>query len=175
MIRVVVCALFVGALVAAVSPASAAEMPAGEERHCVVHTEGQDGDGRLVTDGVDCYRTFAEAMAAVSGGSLQLPYETPVAVLDSSPMYMAAVASFTLGIHYDYSNGGGSSISVTGSSCVGGWWNTPSWFDNRESSSYNGCNRLKHWDYPNAAGSYQSTWTVGQTDNLTYGGVRTSV
>ncbi len=81
---------------------------------------------------------------------------------------MAAVSSFTLGIHYDYSNGGGSSITVVGSSCTGGWWNTPSWFDNRESSSYNGCNRLKHWDYPNASGSYQSTWTVGQTDNLTY-------
>lgn len=159
-------AMLIG-MVVAVSPAQAAETVGRIERHCVVHTTGLEADGRLITGAQDCFETFSEAMFALSEGSIRLPYETPVTVLESAPSAMAA-SSFTLGIHYDYFNGGGSSISVVGSSCVGGWWNTPSWFDNRESSSYNGCNRLKHWDYANKRGSYQSTWTVGQTDNLTY-------
>jgi hypothetical protein len=167
MLRSFAFAMLIG-MVVAVSPAQAAETVGRVERHCVIQTTGVEADGRLITGAQDCFETFSEAMFALSEGSIRLPYDAPVTILESSPDARAAAASFTLGIHYDYSNGGGSSISVVGSSCAGGWWNTPSWFDNRESSSYNGCYRLKHWDYAGAAGSYQSTLTVGQTDNLTY-------
>lgn len=77
------------------------------------------------------------------------------------------VSSFTLGIHFDGASGSGSSISVTGSSCTGGYWNTPSTWDDRISSSWNGCARLRHWGGPSKTGSYQDTSGVGTTDNLT--------
>lgn len=137
-----------------------------DERHCVVTVLDIEEDLELVMSPEICFGSFSEAVAELSGGRLRLPHDTPVSVLASNPGYIAG-ASFTIGIHYDYYNGGGSSISVGGSSCTGGWWNTPSWFDNRESSSYNGCYRLKHYDLPNKGGSYQSTTGVGQTDNLT--------
>lgn len=73
---------------------------------------------------------------------------------------------FRPGTHFDGYNGSGSSISVQGSSCTGGWWNTPSSWDNRISSSYNGCYRLAHFDSPNKSGDRYDTTGVGQTDNL---------
>lgn len=147
------------------SDASAAE--AGPEQHCVYRVVGIEADLELKMGAVECFGTFSEAAAALTQGRLRLPYDTPVGALGGSPSYVALAGSFTIGIHYDYFNGGGSSISVAGSSCVGGWWNTPGWFDNRESSSYNGCHRLRHWDNPGATGSGENTWGVGQIDNLT--------
>jgi hypothetical protein len=76
------------------------------------------------------------------------------------------LSSFTLGIHFDGFNGTGSSISVAGSSCTGGWWNTGTTWANRISSSYNGCARLRHYDLANKGGSYQDTYGAGTTDNL---------
>ena len=168
--RVVALAGFASALVLVAVPAVAAEgstviEAVEKERHCVVSVIGIAEDLELKMSPEQCFGTFSEAMLALSGGALQLPADTPVSVLSGSPSYMSS--TFTIGIHYDYYNGGGSSISVSGSSCVGGWWNTPSWFDNRESSSYNGCYRLRHYDLPNKVGSSQSTTGTGQTDNLT--------
>ncbi len=79
---------------------------------------------------------------------------------------MAAASTFTLGIHYDGYNGTGSSITVVGSSCSGGWWNTPSWFDNRISSSWNGCYRLRHYNKPNRGGMSGSTYGAGSVHNV---------
>ena len=77
-----------------------------------------------------------------------------------------AAASSILGTHYDgvYS---GSSFTVTGSNCNGGWINLSGFWNNRVSSTVNGlCHRIKHHDYANKGGSYQSTWGWG--GSLTY-------
>ena len=54
-----------------------------------------------------------------------------------------------------------------GSSCTGGWWNTPTAWDNRISSSYHGCAALRHYDLPGKVGQVQLTTGVGTIKNLT--------
>ena len=138
--------------------ASAKGKPPPAESHCVVYVVGQAEDGKLTTSNPDCYGTKAEAATAASGGLV-----AEHSGLDSFAM---AGSTFTLGRHYDGYNGTGSSITVVGSSCTGGYWNTPSWFDNRITSSYNGCGRLRHYDKPGKRGSSTNTYGAGTTDNL---------
>jgi len=142
-------------LVPAAATAKSKE-PAQAESHCVVHVIGQAEDGELTISVPDCYETATEAAMAASG-TLQP---------GGAGFESMAGATFTLGIHYDGSNGSGSSITVVGSSCTGGYWNTPSWFDNRITSSYNGCGRLRHYDRPYKGGSSTNTYGAGTTDDL---------
>lgn len=134
-----------------------------EESHCVVLVVDMKPDGELVTTDSVCFpdKALAEAWANVGLASVPLSTRTPG--LDSA----VPLSSFTLGTHYDGANGSGSSISVVGSSCTGGYWNTPTAWDNRISSSYNGCARLQHWDLPGKQGASQNTTGAGTTDNLT--------
>jgi hypothetical protein len=164
-VRLVPVILTVLALGTQAAPAGAA--PSDAETHCVVEVVAQAADGELLTGQIRCHETFAEAMAAASDGRLWLPASTPGSVVFTDAAVAETVSSFTLGIHYDGASGSGSSISVVGSSCSGGYWNTPSTWDNRISSSWNGCARLRHWDGPSKTGSYQDTSGVGTTDNLT--------
>jgi len=129
------------------------------ETHCVVFVVDQAESGALLTSAPDCFASSEEAAVAAA---MPLP-GLQSADLDAS---VNASSTFTLGIHYDGLNGTGSSITVVGSSCTGGYWNTPSWFDNRISSSYNGCYRLRHYDRPNKRGSATNTYGAGTTDNL---------
>jgi hypothetical protein len=136
--------LAVFALVLAL-PATAA--PAGGESHCVVEVIGQRLTGEFLLGPQRCFNHRWEAAAATSQG-------------------VVSFSSFVLGVHYDGANGTGSSISVMGSSCTGGWWNTGATWANRISSSYNGCGRLRHYDGPNKTGAWEDTTGVGTTDNL---------
>ncbi|MCP3974786.1 MAG: hypothetical protein GY720_09860 [bacterium] len=129
------------------------------EIHCVVYVTSQAEDGEYRMSSPECHPTKEEAARAAAE-----PFLRPQAAdLDSG---IFAMSSFTLGIHYDGSNGSGSSIRVVGTSCTGGHWNTPHWFDNRESSSCNGCYRLRHYDKPAKKGSGTNTYGAGTTDNL---------
>ena len=144
---------------------------ADQESHCVTFVIGQRPDGELILSDADCFDTEATAAfwatipspARLSGG---------LWTMSSAPGALSASA-FTLGRHYDGFNGTGSSISVVGSSCIGGYWNTSSAWDNRISSSYNGCNQLKHWDLPYKSGIVESTFGSGTTDNLSFMNNRT--
>lgn len=136
------------------------------EEHCVFAVIEQASDGELITTQPRCFESFPEAIAQVSDGAVRLAAEANGSVLFSDPVVARAVSSFTLGIHFDGRNGSGSSISVSGSDCSGGWWNTPSSWDNRISSSFNGCYRLRHYDNPNRGGSYTDTTGAGATHNL---------
>lgn len=64
------------------------------------------------------------------------------------------LSTFTLGTHFEGLNGTGSSISVVGGDCTGGYWNTGLTWANRISSSWNGCYRLRHYDLPNKSGPW---------------------
>jgi len=138
------------------------------ESHCVVTTGGQQSDGELITTDMECFDTFPDAMASASNGSLLLPPDASGSVLFTDSGVSVMASTFTLGVHFDGYSGTGSSITVVGSSCTGGYWNTPAWFDNRISSSYNGCARLKHYNYANASGYLTATTGAGTTDNLPY-------
>lgn len=144
-------------------PAAASAAPASVaalETHCVVYVVDQLNDGELQMSRPTCFPTQREAAALAAQPALA----PRAAGVDAGN----GVALFTLGIHYDGYNGTGASITVVGSSCSGGWWNTPTWFDNKISSSFNGCYRLRHYNRPNRAGSSTSTTGVGDIDNLPY-------
>ena len=111
------------------------------ESHCVVVVIGQEESGELITTDPVCFGI--ERLAQLQ-----------------------ELSSFTLGTHYDGFNGTGSSINIIGSSCTGGYWNTPSAWDNRISSSYHGCAALRHYDLPNKGGSVQLTTGAGTIKNL---------
>lgn len=145
----------------------AGQASANTESHCVLDVVDELQDGVLITGQTRCYATFAEAMLDASNGALTLPTDVGGSVVFTDESVALAVSSFTLGIHYDGTSGTGSSISVVGSSCSGGHWNTGATWANRISSSWNGCGHLRHWDGPSKTGSYQTTSGVGTTDNLT--------
>lgn len=139
-----------------------------EERHCVVRVVDQKDDGQLVFDAPTCFARLSAALAFASDG---LVNESDLAGVTGPGLFAApddngALSSFTLGIHFDGYNGTGSSVSVVGSSCTGGWWNTGITWANRISSSWNGCYRLRHFDYPSKGGTWADTSGVGQTDNV---------
>lgn len=153
-------ALLIFVIVAATSPQQADAVP--RESHCVLVVLDQRLDGEFVMSSPVCFADEASADTWVASGGAS----TMAAVSDSDGV--VASSTFTLGKHFDGYSGSGSSIRIVGGECSGGWWNTSSWWDNRISSSYNGCARLTHWDNANKSGSAESTYGSGTTDNLTY-------
>jgi len=143
---------------------------AGGESHCVVFVEGQRPDGELVLSRPECFTDEASADFRAWHGLTEVKSESSLA---GEVGVYATSSTFTLGRHYDGFNGTGSSIRIVGSSCTGGYWNTSSTWDNRISSSYNGCSQLKHWDLPYKSGTVESTYGAGTTDNLGYMNNRT--
>lgn len=128
------------------------------EHHCVAFVLGEVPGGELILTEPECFSTYSQVLDRI-GDAVEVG-------IDRSTESPAPEATFTLGRHFDGTSGTGSSISIVGSSCTGGYWNTGTGWENKISSSYNGCARLRHFDYANAAGSYEDTVGAGQTDNL---------
>jgi hypothetical protein len=128
------------------------------EEHCVIYVIGQRADHEFVTSEPVCYKSLAEVDALLLSSTIVARRVDGVGLV--------SLSTFTLGRHYDGFNGTGSSISIVGSSCTGGYWNTTTGWDNRISSSYNGCAHLRHFSLPNKSGSTEDTYGAGQTDNL---------
>lgn len=162
---VLVAGLLTAASVVSIPVSAVASELIQDGRHCVLVVIGQQDSGELIMAGEECFGTFAEAVTTASGGAVVAPPSaTPESFLSGSGGVL--MSTFTLGIHYDGYGESGTSYTVVGSSCSGGWWNTPSSFDNKTSSSYNGCYKLRHYDYANRGGSSYSTYGSGSTQNL---------
>lgn len=151
-------------IVLAVAPLAAALLPIAEEppateEHCVAFIIGQEADGELITSEPDC---FADETSADMWAQIGMA-EPALAMAVGGPL---PLSTFTLGRHYLGSNGTGSSIRITGSSCTGGYWNATGSWNNAISSSYNGCTRLWHYDYAAKGGEKEYTYGAGTTDNL---------
>lgn len=127
--------------------------------HCVLFVIGQHDTGEFIVSEPVCYRTLQEVDSLAAAGTV-----AAFGTVDGASK--TVLASITLGRHFDGLNGTGSSISIVGGSCTGGYWNTSASWDNRISSSFNGCARLRHFDLPNKGGSFQDTSGAGTTDNL---------
>lgn len=138
----------------------------GTERHCVAAVTGQTAEGEILLSEETCYDTFAEVMTDLSAGTVELPADTAASAVFDDELIGTLATSFTLGIHYDYYGGGGSSISITGTACSGGYWNAYGFWSNRISSSFNGCYHLRHYDGYSKSGSSYNTYTGGQIDNI---------
>jgi hypothetical protein len=126
------------------------------EQHCVVHVMGRGPEGQLAVSEPACYPTFLEAMSAEGVDAWGA---------DAANAEGLVAATFTIGIHYDGVNRTGSSMSVVGSDCAGGWLNVSAAWDNRISSTLNGCPRIRHYAGPNLTGATKDTVTPG--GNLT--------
>ena len=132
----------------AITPARAAGADQSAERHCVVVVVDQRPDGELVTGPETCYPTPVGA-AGSSGG------EAPT---------MQTTSSIVLAVHYDGANFTGSSLTVWGSACNGGYLNLSSSWVNRISSTNNICYRVRHFDGYSLTGASEDT--VGSGGNL---------
>jgi hypothetical protein len=73
----------------------------------------------------------------------------------------AALATFSIGVHYDGFDLTGSSLTVVGVDCLGGWLNLPSTWNNRISSTLNGCPRIRHYDGVNLGTPQETTFSPG--------------
>jgi hypothetical protein len=148
------------ALVCGVGGTAGAEAP---EEHCVVHVIGQEASGELILSEEECYSSFAAAMTAEKVGA----FGDGAAALAEA----AGVLTFTIGTHYEYAGFGGSSMSVVGSDCTGGWLNVSAAWNNRISSTRHGCPRIRHHSGYDLTGSSQTTLAPGGNlttlDNLT--------
>jgi hypothetical protein len=122
------------------TPAAAAPV----EQHCAVHVIDQEPDGELVLSKPECFRSLDEAMdqgaiADTQAGSTQ-----------------ALAASTVLAVHYDGANFSGSSLTIFGTTCSGGYTNLALIWRNRISSSSNGCPVVRFYDGVNLTGAVET-------------------
>ena len=109
----------------AIAPSSARGAAAPAEEHCVVRVTERDASGRLHLTRPDCAPTRGEALRSAG---------------------VSATADWPIGIHYDGPSLTGSSLTVVGADCTGGWLNLPAGWSNRISSTMHGCPRIRHFD-----------------------------
>jgi hypothetical protein len=147
-----VATLMVAVLVVMIAPASAGA--SGPPNHCVTRVEGQQADGQLKMGPERCYATFTQAMAA--------EHVTAWGEGAAQALTGQAAATFTLAIHYDYPdrNPAGGTRSVVGSSCSG-YVNLDTAWNNRISSTANGCPTIRHYDLINKGGASVVTGSPG--------------
>lgn len=120
-------------------PSSAAEDPQGPETHCVVEVTGQRPDGEYTTTRPVCGR--------------------------SRPNATTPLASSTLAVHYSGPSFTGSTFTVTGSGCSGGWLNFPSQWTNVISSTWSYC-AVSHFDFFYLTGDVEVTYSPANLGSL---------
>lgn len=137
--------------------------PSGE--HCVVRVEGQHRSGELLLSSEVCFGTLAEALA--SAGVDVDPGDSTVSMRTVSQEDLLA-ASSVLGVHYDGFNWTGASITVSGTTCGGGYTNLSSAWINRVSSTFNGCPTVRFFDgYDKTGSSEVAVGNLGALNNRT--------
>lgn len=110
----------------------ASPVPSTGGPHCVASITGLTPEGRYLLDQPVCYPTLDEALAA-SG--------PPAAVPESARARRTGVSasSVTLATHFAALSLTGASISISGTTCGGGYVNLSSTWVNRISSTLNNC------------------------------------
>jgi hypothetical protein len=135
---------------AAVGPAGAqqAEVQEEKEQHCVANLATSEKAQREPV----CFDSIAEVDALVQ-------------TLSTGNVATRAGGN-TIGRHFKNTWYGGSSITITGTTCSGGvWWPTGSWNDNIE-SSYNYCGGSGTRFYNSSSCSSSSTAIYGGAGSL---------
>jgi hypothetical protein len=144
---------YVAAIAAVLITIAPSPAHAGEE-HCAVRVVGQRPSGEYITTAPECRSSYATALAAVGVlGAKNLHAGATSQQLRT----FATTTNSTIGTHYDGLGLTGSSFSVVGADCTGGWLNLSTTWKNRVSSTANGCPRIRHWDGDNLTGAWQDT------------------
>lgn len=116
-----------------------------EQQHCRVEVLGQKPTGEFVMSGITCVE---------------------------APQRSEGIESW-IATHYDGLGWTGSSLGVSGSGCNGGWWNLPSEWNDRISSTWSPCT-VRHYENANLGGGYDTTYSPGD-DLGTYNNEASSV
>jgi len=142
------------AALGAADPALAGEA----EEHCYVEIIGQAEDGEYLATAPVCFDSMDDVATALG---VALP-----AGASDAEAGGALAASSTIGVHYDGANYTGSSITVSGSDCGGGYLNLTVDWRNRISSTINGCPQVRFYNFINLGGSYEATFSSGNLGAL---------
>jgi hypothetical protein len=145
-------------LAALAVPATADAGPARGGDHCVQDVVGQLPSGEYELSAPVCYSSLREAMTAV-GVDVRGLESVSAATLDQNDLI-----SSTIGVHYNGFNQTGSSITVSGVNCLGGYVNLSVAWRNRVSSTLNGCPAVRHFSGLDLTGISQTT--LGSGGNL---------
>lgn len=136
-------------------------------QNCAVRLEptgSGEGVGAVLTAPVDlgCYETLADAVAVGTGGTVTLPAGTSAGELTQSMLDSggaSTASSFLLGIEYDDTSYGGSSLSYFASGdCVGTTWEDSyvgdTWNDRFESGKgFSSCDHNKKFEHKQFGGA----------------------
>ena len=129
LIRRLVPCIAVVAVLTSMGPTAGATSSDSETEitHCVVSVIDQLESGEYVLSDEECYSDFSSAMESVGlGESADTPAKAEAAALSIQS---------TLATHYDGASYTGSSFSVLGINCLGGYVNMSASWDNRVSST----------------------------------------
>ncbi len=137
----------------AMSPVHAAQ------EHCLVITDGVDSANNLIVKSYKCYGSYGDVLKAAGATK-----STSSARLGDSPQSFGI--NSIIGTHYDGTNGTGTSFSVVGSDCNGGGLPVPLGWNDRISSTLNGCPAIYHYENTNYTGGLEITTGVGNLTNL---------
>jgi hypothetical protein len=164
------------AAVAIPVPASAeSQTPSDATPHCLLKINGKEVTdnnkmGTFTTEPMRCYATYAEVLRkagpAVVADNIKA---TPAELLkpDALSKLNLLQADSVIGIHFEYANGTGATLTVSGSNCSGGGLNVPIAWNDRISSTLNGCPTIVHYENTNYALSSYSTYGAGSLQNIT--------
>jgi hypothetical protein len=149
------------ALIAIAIPVPAsAQAQTSKSQSCVITVTGVDANNNFITEPMKCYDTFAASLRSI--GATVPDNVSPTTV------NMSAVTATTsaIGIHYDASNGTGSALTVTGTGCTGGGLNVPIAWNDRISSTLNGCPTIQHFENTNYAGASLISYGSGSVTSF---------
>ena len=133
--------LAIGGVATTTSSAGGAPAPTKAEEHCVIRVTQRDADGRMHTTDPECAATRGAALRSAG---------------------VTTLADWAIGVHFDGANLTGSSLTVMGADCTGGWLNLPAGWSNRVSSTSHGCARIRHFDgYWLVSPSEDTVWPGG--------------
>jgi len=165
--------LALGAIVVAGQASALARVapstPTAAAPHCLARVTGSAPSGELQLSTAACYATFAEVLQN-AGYVVTNKKITPTEALEQGFIGLKAPGSGgalslsgggIIGTHFDGFNSTGSSFSVWGSDCYGGYINLTGFWANRVSSTLNGCPVVVHYYWPNLGGSSEALYGSG--------------
>lgn len=125
------------------------------DQQCIVAVIDKTATNDFILGPEHCYATFAEVLR--SRGLTDVPDDATPATVSSATLTTASI----IGVHYEFASQQGASFSVSGSDCAGGGLNVPLSWNDRISSTANGCPHIVHYENTNYAGSTASTFGAG--------------
>lgn len=145
-------ALFTFTAVTQVAPSPASAVT---NENCIAKVTGKHADGTFILGRQTCYATYAEVLR--HAGASNFSASTTPATVTRSTLLSGSI----LGTHFDGAGWTGASFSVQGTTCGGGGLNLPSTWNDRISSTANGCAEIIHYENANYTGAEADIFAPG--------------